>query len=153
MTETKFEFKASRTFVTIFYALLFTWTVISVLLLISRFSQFNNLLLGMMTFIIIMTCYWSLGIVYKIVLEEDNIVRMRSLRKDTIFRIDEFKKIEGPPSRISFGFIRFRVDHDTIYSFFDSSASLKNILRTVKNNNTDTYFIRFSSAYFSQSLP
>lgn len=153
MAKTKIEFKASRTFVTIFYALLFTWTIISVLLLISRFSQFNNVLLGMMAFIIIMTWYWSLGIVYKIVLEEDDIVRMRSLRKDTILSIDEFKKIEGPPSRINFGFIRFRVDRDTIYSFFDPSSSLKNILRTVKNKNKSTYFARFSSAYFSKSFP
>ena len=153
MTKTKIEFKASRTFVTIFYAFLFTWTIISVPLLISRSSQISNTWLGMSAFIILFTWYWSLGLVYSIALENDEIVRMKSIRKDIILNINEFRKIEGPPSRIDFGFIRFRVARDTIYSFFDSSESLKNILTTVKMKNTGTLFIKFSSAYFNKSLP
>ena len=153
MTKTKIVFNASRTFVTIFYAFLFTWTIISVPLLISRSSQISNAWLGMTAFIILFTWYWSLGIVYSIALENGEIVRMKSIRKNITLNINEFRKIEGPPSRIDFGFIRFRVARDTIYSFFDSSESLKNILTTVKSKNTGTLFIKFSSAYFSKSLP
>ncbi len=153
MTKTKIVFKASRTFVTIFYAVLFTWTIISVPLLISRSSQISNTWLGMTAFIILITWYWSLGIVYSIVLENDDIVRMKSLRRDIILHINDFRKIEGPPSRIEFGFIRFRVARDTIYAFFNSSEPLKNILTTVKNKSTGTLFIKFSSGYFNNSLP
>jgi hypothetical protein len=152
MTENKIIFKASKTFVAIFYTLLITWTIIAVPLLISRSSQINNMLLGMMVFIIIMTWYWSLGIVYRIVLEEGEVVSMRSFRKTTILSIDEFRKIEGPPSRINFGFIKFRVPRETIYSFFDSSDSLKMILTMVKIKNTGTLFLKFSSGYFNKSL-
>lgn len=153
MTKTKIVFNASRTFVAIFYAFLFTWTIISVPLLISRSSQISNAWLGMTGFIILFTWYWALGIVYSIALENGEIVRMKSIRKNITLNINEFRKIEGPPSRIDFGFIRFRVARDTIYSFFDSSESLKNILTTVKSKNTGTLFIKFSSAYFSKSLP
>lgn len=153
MTKTKIEFKASRKFVTIFYAFLFTWTIISVPLLISRSSQISNTWLGMSAFIILFTWYWSLGLVHSIALENDEIVKMKSIRKDIILNINEFRKIEGPPSRIDFGFIKFRVARDTIYSFFDSSESLKYILTTVKMKNTGTLFIKFSSAYFNKSLP
>ena len=150
MTEAKIIYKAPKTFVAIFYILLIAWTIIAVPLLVINFSQINNMLLTMMAFIIIMTWYWSLGIVYRIVLEEDNVVRMKSLRKDTILSISEFRKIEGPPSRINFGFIKFRVPRETIYSFFDSSDSLKKILTMVKIKNTGTLFLKFSSGYFDK---
>ena len=153
MIKTKIAFKASRTFVIIFYTFLFTWTIISVPLLIGKSSQINNTWLGMTVFIILITWYWSLGIVYSIVLENDNIVRMKSLRRDIILHIDDFRKIEGPPSRIDFGFIKFRLAGDTIYAFFNSSESLKRILMTVKNKSTGTLFTRFSSDYFYNSLP
>lgn len=153
MTKTNIVFKASQTFVTIFYAALFTWTIISVLLLISRSSQISNAWLSMIAFIIIITWYWSLGIVYSIVLENDNIVRMKSLRRDIIFKIGDFRKIGGPPSRIEFGFIRFQVPRDTIYAFYNSSEPLKSILTTVKNKSTGTLFVKFSSGYFNNSLP
>jgi hypothetical protein len=153
MTHTKIVFKASRTFVAIFYTFLLTWTVISVPLLIGNFSQISNAWLGMTVFIISITWYWSLGIVYSIVLEDNDIVRMKSLRRDKIFHINDFRKIEGPPSRIEFGFIRFRVSRDTIYAFFNSSETLRYILTTVKHKSTGTLFARFSSDYFNPSLP
>ena len=153
MTQTKIIYKASRTFVTIFYTLLFTWTFISVPLLISKSSQISNAWLGMTAFIIIITWYWSLGLVYEIELENGDIVRMKSLRRVLIFHIHDFRKIEGPPSRFEFGFIRFRVARETIYTFFNSSESLKKILTTVKRNSTGTLFVKFSSGYFNNSLP
>jgi hypothetical protein len=152
MTENKIIFKASTIFVSIFYFLLIIWTIISVPILINRYSEINNLLLGMMAFIIPMTWYWSLGIVYRIVLEKDDIVRMKSIRKDITLSINEFRKIEGPPSRINFGFIRFRVARDTIYSFFDPSVSLRKILTIVKLKNKNILFLKFSSGYFNESL-
>ena len=153
MAKTKIVFKASQTFITIFYALLFIWTIISVPLLISRSSQISNAWLAMTAFIIIITWYWSLGIVYRIVLENDKIVRMKSLRKDVILQINEFRKIEGPPSRIEFGFIKFRIARDTIYAFYNASEPLKNILKTVKKNSNGTMFVKFSSGYFNNALP
>ena len=153
MTKSRIVFKASRAFVTLFYALLFTWTSISVPLLISKSAQIGSAWLGMTAFIIIITWYWSLGIVYDIVLENGDTVRMKSLRKERVFHIDQFRKIEGPPSRIEFGFIRFRVARETVFSFFNSSEPLKKILTTVKRNSTGTLFVKFSSGYFNNSLP
>ena len=153
MTKSRIVFKASRAFVTLFYALLFTWTSISVPLLISKSAQIGSTWLGMTAFIIIITWYWSLGIVYDIVLENGDTVRMKSLRKERVFHIDQFRKIEGPPSRIEFGFIRFRVARETVFSFFNSSEPLKKILTTVKRNSTGTLFVKFSSGYFNNSLP
>lgn len=153
MTNARIVFKASRTFVTLFYASLIGWTIISVPLLISRSSQLSNGWLAMSAFIILITWYWSLGIVHSIELEDDDIVRMKSLRRDIVIRMDELRKIEGPPSRIDFGFIRFRVARDTIYAFFHTSEPLKRILTRVKNKSSGTMFIRFSSGYFNNSLP
>ena len=152
MTETKIIFKASTIYVAIFYIFLITWTIITVPILIIRSSEINNLLLGMMAFIIPMTWYWSLGIVYRIVLEKDDIVRMKSIRKDITLSINDFRKIEGPPSRINFGFIRFRIARDTIYSFFVPSTSLRRILTIVKAKNKSVLFLKFSSGYFNESL-
>ena len=152
ITTKRISFKASRVFVTLFYTIVFAWTFISVPLLISKASQISTAWLGMMGFIIIITWYWSLGITYEIVLEHDDIVRLKSLRRELTFHLSDFRKIEGPPSRIEFGFIRFRVARETIYAFFNTSESLKRILSTIKRKSTKTLFIKFSSGYFNNSL-
>ena len=152
MMKKRIVFKASRVFVTLFYAFLCTWTLISVPLLISKSSQISNALLGMTAFIVIITWFWSLGIAYEIILENDDIVRMKSLRRELTFHLHDLRKIEGPPSRIEFGFIRFRLARETVYSFYNSSESLKKILTTVKKKSTGILFVKFSAGYFNNSL-
>jgi len=141
-------FKAHRVFVTLYYILLIVWTSISVPLLISKSAHMSYALIGMIAFVIFITWHWSLGLVHGIELENDEIVRLKRVRGDVILRLDDFSRIEAPPSRIDFGFIRLRLANTTLYAFFYSSEPLKRILATIRKQSPGTQFVKFSPAYF-----
>jgi hypothetical protein len=152
MNETKIVFKAHRAFVTLFYTLLAIWTLISVPLMAIKFSELGNVWIGMISFVIMITWFWSLGLVHCIIMENGGIIRMISIRRNITVKMDDFRRIDGPPSRIGFGFIRFRLERNTLYAFFCYSEPLKKILTTIRNQSPDTRFIRFSTGYFKGVL-
>ena len=149
--ESKTMFKAHRAFVVMFYAVLSLWTLISVPLLISKSGIISAALLGMTAFVILITWYWSLGLVYQIEMRNKMVI-MKSLRRKIILNLNDFIRIAGPPARIEFGFIRFQLARETIYAFFGPSESLKKILATIKKQSPGTQFVKFSLGYFKRAL-
>jgi hypothetical protein len=140
-------YQAPLIYLGIFYAALVAWTIICVLLIGFKLtqSQWGNLLqLFMIAFIIGMTWYFSMGISYRINLEEDGTLRLTSFRR--ILRIDSSKMelIEGP--HLPIGFIRFRLEREKAYLFcVVRNKELQKILLAIRNTNPS---IKFKNLYF-----
>jgi len=126
----------------IFYAMLVAWTIICILLIGFKVTQseWGNLLqLFMIAFIIAMTWYFSMGISYRVNMEEDGTLRLTSFRR--ILRIDsrEMELIEGP--HLPIGFIRFRLEREKAYLFcVVRDEGLQKILLAIRKANPDIKF-------------
>ena len=126
----------------IFYAALVAWTVICILLIGLKMtqSQWGNLLqLFMIAFIIAMTWYFSMGIFYRINMEEDGKMQLTSLRR--IIHIDprKIERIQGP--QLPVGFIRFRLEREKAYLFcVAKNKNLTQILSRIREANPDIKF-------------
>jgi hypothetical protein len=127
---------------TAFYVLLVAWTIICILLIGFKVTQseWGNLLqLFMIAFIIAMTWYFSMGISYRVNLEEDGTLQLTSFRR--ILRIDSRKMelIEGP--HLPIGFIRFRLEREKAYLFcVVKDKALQQILSRIREVNRDIKF-------------
>jgi hypothetical protein len=137
-----YGYQAPIIYLVIFYTALVAWTVICVLLIGFKMSQSewgNAIQLFMIAFIIAMTWYFSMGISYRVNLEEDGTLRLTSFRR--ILRIDSRKMelIEGPHLRI--GFIRFRLEREKAYLFcVVKDKTLQQILSRIREVNPDIKF-------------
>ena len=126
----------------IFYTALVAWTIICVLLIGLKVTQSewaNLFQLFMIAFIIAMTWYFSMGISYRVNVEEDGTVQLTSFRR--ILRIDSKKMelIEGP--HLPIGFIRFRLAREKAYLFcVVKDKTLQQILSRIREVNPDIKF-------------
>jgi hypothetical protein len=133
---------------TAFYVLLVAWTIICILLIGFKVSQSewgNAIQLFMIAFIIAMTWYFSMGISYRVNLEEDGTLRLTSLRR--ILRVDcrKMELIEGP--HLPIGFIRFRLEREKAYLFgVVKDKTLQQILSRIREVNPD---IKFKSLHLN----
>jgi hypothetical protein len=125
-----------------FYLLLVAWTTICILLIGFKMSQSawgNAVQLFMIAFIIAMTWYFSMGISYRVDMEEDGTLRLTSFRR--ILRVDSRKMelIEGP--HLPIGFIRFRLEREKAYLFcVVKNKELQKILLAIRKANPDIKF-------------
>jgi hypothetical protein len=133
-----YEYRAPVIYVGIFYGALVAWTIISIFLL--GLKQWTNWFqLFMIVFIFVVTWYFSMGISYRINVEEDGTLRLTSFRR--ILRIDSRKMglIEGP--RLPIGFIRFRLEREKAYLFcVINNKELQKILLAIRKANPDIRF-------------
>jgi hypothetical protein len=135
-------YQAPMIYLGIFYAALVTWTIICVLLIGFKVTQSewaNLFQLFMIAFIIAMTWYFSMGISYKVNVEEDGTIQLTSFRR--ILRVDSRKMelIEGP--HLPIGFIRFRLEREKAYLFcVVKNKELQKILIAIWKANPDIKF-------------
>jgi hypothetical protein len=135
-------YQAPIIYMGIFYAMLVAWTIICILLIGFKVTQseWSNLFqLFMFAFIIAMTWYFSMGISYRVNVEEDGTVQLTSLRR--ILRINSRKMelIEGP--HLPIGFIRFRLEREKAYLFcIVRNEELQKILLAIRKANPDIKF-------------
>jgi hypothetical protein len=128
--------------VALFYLLLVVWTIICILLIGFKVSQSewgNAVQLFMIAFIIAMTWYFSMGISYRVNMEEDGTLQLTSFRRN--LRIDPRKMelIEGP--HLPIGFIRFRLEREKAYLFcVIKDKTLRQILSRIRETNPDIKF-------------
>jgi hypothetical protein len=147
-TTKTYIYQTSTIYITAFYVLLVAWTVICIFLIGFKLTQseWGNLLqLFMIAFIIAMTWYFSMGISYRVNMEEDGTLRLTSLRR--ILRIDlrKMELIEGP--HLPIGFIRFRLEREKAYLFcVVKNKKLQEILLAIRKANPD---IKFKNLYFN----
>ena len=137
-------YQAPTIYVTLFYTLLTIWTVVSVPLIISKASGLGTALELMIGFVIVFTWYWSLGISYRIRMEDDGNIQLTSFRRSIRVHSRKIDQIVGPPLPISFGFIRFRLEREKVYLFFDKKRPLQQILSTIRTLNPDVRFKNLS---------
>jgi hypothetical protein len=141
-TTKTYIYQAPTIYMTAFYVLLVAWTIICIFLIGFKLTQseWGNLLqLFMIAFIIAMTWYFSMGISYRVNMEEDGTLRLTSFRR--ILRIDSRKMelIEGP--HLPIGFIRFRLEREKAYLFcVVKNKELQKILLAVRKANPDIKF-------------
>jgi len=137
-----YGYQAPMIYLIIFYTALVAWTIICVLLIGLKVTQSewaNLFQLFMIAFIIAMTWYFSMGISYRVNVEEDGTVQLTSFRR--ILRIDSKKMelIEGP--HLPIGFIRFRLAREKAYLFcVVKDKTLQQILSRIREVNPDIKF-------------
>jgi len=135
-------YQAPMIYLGIFYAALVVWTVVCIVLIGFKLtqSQWGNLLqLFMIAFIIGMTWYFSMGISYKVGMEENGTLQLTSFRR--ILRVDPNKMelIEGP--HLPLGFLRFRLEREKAYLFcVAKDETLRQVLFRIREVNPDIKF-------------
>jgi hypothetical protein len=130
-----YEYQAPMIYVGIFYGALVAWTIISIFLLGLK-QWMNWFQLFMIVFIFMMTWYFSMGISYKINVEEGGTVQLTSFRR--ILRADSrnIELIEGP--HLPIGFVRFKLEREKVYLFcVIGNAKLQRILSDIRSSNPD----------------
>jgi hypothetical protein len=125
-------------YVGIFYGALVAWTIISIFLL--GLKQWTNWFqLFMMVFIFVVTWYFSMGISYRVNLEEDGTLQLTSFRRNLRIHSRKMELIEGP--HLPIGFIRFRLEREKAYLFcVVKDKTLQQILSRIREVNPDTKF-------------
>ena len=136
------RYQAPMIYMGIFYAMLVAWTITCIVLIGFKLTQseWGNLFqLFMIAFIIAMTWYFSMGISYRVNVEEDGTIQLTSFRR--ILGIDSRKIefIEGP--HLPIGFIRFRLEREKAYLFcVIKNKELQKILLAIRKANPDIKF-------------
>jgi len=131
-------YRAPTIYVALFYLFLVAWTAVAVFILGSKewasWTQFF-----MIAFIFVMTWYFSLGISYRMKIEEDGKIELVSFKKT--IRIDStmIAMVEGP--HLPIGFIRFRLEREKAYLFcIARNRDLQEILSVIRKTNPDVKF-------------
>ena len=126
----------------IFYAMLVAWTITCIVLIGFKLTQseWGNLFqLFMIAFIIAMTWYFSMGISYRVNVEEDGTVQLTSFRRILRVHSRKMELIEGP--HLPIGFIRFRLEREKAYLFcVIKNKELQKILLAIRKANPDIKF-------------
>jgi hypothetical protein len=139
-------YQAPMIYVGIFYTALVAWTIICILFISLKVtqSQWGNLFqLFMIAFIIAMTWFFSMGISYRMNVEEDGTVQLTSFRRILKAHSRRIELIEGP--RLPIGFIRFRLEREKAYLFcVVKDKTLQQILSRIKQVNPDIKFKNLS---------
>jgi hypothetical protein len=137
-----YEYQAPVVYVGIFYVALVAWTIICILFIGFKVTQseWGNLFqLFMIAFIIAMTWYFSMGISYRVNVEEDGTVQLTSFRRILRIHSKKMELIEG--THLPIGFIRFRLEREKAYLFcVIKNKKLQKILLAIRKANPDIKF-------------
>lgn len=147
------RYQAPRIYMGIFYAMLVAWTIICILLIGFKVTQseWSNLFqLFMFAFIIAMTWYFSMGISYRVNVEEDGTVQLTSFRRILRIHSQNMELIEGP--HLPIGFIRFRLEREKAYLFcVVKDKELQKILLAIRKANPDIKFKNLTLETWNQT--
>jgi hypothetical protein len=127
------RYQAPRIYVVIFYGALILWTLTSILLIglkLARSEWGDVFQLFTLAFIMAITWYFSVGIYYRIHVEEDGTIQLTSFRRILRTHSRNMVLIEGP--HLPIGFVRFRWEGERAYLFcVANNAALQNILLAI----------------------
>ena len=117
----KRTFQASALYVAVFYGLLVLWTVGTAPLIWERFSQGvfrGDWLYGVMiAFFYLYTWFWSLGLFYRISLDAEGRIELKSIRRSLVVTAKQVRTVEGSKFSGGFGFIRLKLPRESAYLF------------------------------------
>jgi hypothetical protein len=138
--ETTRVFQASAPFVALFYGLLLLWTIGTMPVIYLKFRQggFQGdwLYAAMIGFFYLYTWFWSLGLFYRIALDSEGRVVLRSLRRSLEIPAKQIQTIEGPRFPGRFGFMKMKLPRESGYLFcHGKSGELEEILLEIRKMN------------------
>ncbi|MBT4087742.1 MAG: hypothetical protein HN580_25985 [Deltaproteobacteria bacterium] len=137
-----YSYQAPVIFIGIFYLILAGWILFSLTYLEKIFTKLQiSTTFGfvMVIFIIILTCYFALGISYKIQVTKNGDIRLTSLRKVINTSTEVVFNIEGP--RLPIGFLRFRLQKEKAYLFYVANQTdIQAVLKTIRLADADINF-------------
>jgi len=139
-----FVYRAPTIYVSLFYLLLVAWTVISILFMGTK-GWVNWFQLFMVAFIFVMTWYFSMGISYKVEINDEGKLELFSFRRVIRIHSTKIVMVEGP--HLPLGFIRFRLEREKAYLFgVPKNRDLQQILSIILKTNPD---IRFKNLHLN----
>jgi len=116
----EYVYQAPVIFVGLFYLLLLVWTAVCVVLIGSKTISAGWPLfqLLMIAFVLGYTWFFSLGISYRITINESGTIELTSFRRVLSFKADAISLVEGPRlALMPYSFIRFRLEREKAYLF------------------------------------
>ena len=134
-------FQAPTPFMAVFYGLLLVWTVATVPLIWQKFQrggfQGDWLYAAMIGFFYLYTWFWSLGLFYRISLDAEGRIRMKSLRRTLEISVKQVRTIEGSRFSGGGGFVRMKLPKESAYLFGNrgGDGNLEEILREIARRN------------------
>ncbi len=137
-------YQAPIIFVGLFYMLLLVWTVVCVVMIGSKTLRAGWPLfqLLMIAFVLGYTWFFSLGISYRVSINEKGTIEFTSFRRVLSFKADAVSLVEGP--RLAFmpySFIRFRLEREKAYLFCRiTDDQLQQVLKKMRLTNREMKF-------------
>jgi len=133
-------FQAPTVYVVLFYFLLLAWTAVSLPMIYVKFRTigFQSVWIyaSMIAFVYAYTWFWSLGIFYRISLDSEGRVTLRSLRRELQVSAKQIATIEGSRFPRGFGFVKLKLPRESGYLFcLSMTGELSAILRGIRKNN------------------
>ena len=137
-------YQAPIIFVGLFYMLLLVWTVVCVVMIGSKTLSAGWPLfqLLMIAFVLGYTWFFSLGISYRISINEKGAIELTSFRRVLSVRADAVSLVEGPRlAFIPYSFIRFRLEREKVYLFCRiTDDDLQQVLKKMRLANREMKF-------------
>ena len=139
-TESSRVFQAPTAYVILFYLLLLVWTVGTVPLVYLKFRQGGFLgdwlYAVMIGFFYLYTWFWSLGLFYRIALDGEGRIVLRSLRRNLEIPAKQIRTIEGSRFPGWFGLIKMKLPRESGYLFCrGKNRELEEILLEIRKIN------------------
>ena len=131
-------YRAPLIYAGLFYLILLAWTVFCVSIMGSK-GWINWVQLFMVAFIFVMTWYFSLGISYKVEINDEGKLELTSFRRVIRIHSTKIAIVEGP--YLPLGFIRFRLEREKAYLFgVPRNKDLQEVLSVMRKTNPDIRF-------------
>ncbi|MDO9228323.1 MAG: hypothetical protein Q8M86_12990 [Syntrophales bacterium] len=139
-TESSRVFQAPTAYVILFYLLLLAWTVGTLPVIYMKFQQvgFQShwVYASMIGFFYLYTWFWALGLFYRIAMDGEGRIVLRSLRRNLEVTAKQIRTIEGSRFPAGFGFIKMKLPRESGYLFcHGSNRELAEILLGIRKMN------------------
>jgi hypothetical protein len=133
-------FQSPMAYVIFFYLLLLAWTVGTLPLVYLKFRQggFQGdwLYAVMIGFFYLYTWFWSLGIFYRITLDSEGRIILRSFRRNLEVSAKQILTMEGSRLPGRFGFIKLKLPRESGYLFcHGKNRELDEMLTRIRQMN------------------
>jgi hypothetical protein len=139
-----YQYRAPIVFVGLFYVLLLVWTVVCVVLIGSKTlnAGWPVFQLFMIAFVLGYTWFFSLGISYRIGIDEKGAIELASFRRVLRVTPSDISQVEGPRlAIIPYSFIRFRLEREKAYLFCCiTDDALQQVLKKIRLINREIKF-------------
>jgi hypothetical protein len=110
-------FQAPALFLAFFYALLAVWTVSTLPIIYLKFRQVglesHSVYAAIIGFFYLYTWFWALGLFYRIALDAEGRVVLKSLRRTVEVAAKQISGLEGSRFPGRFGFIKVKIPRES----------------------------------------